>query len=195
MRATSSCSLQFNAVFGEYALLDEAGELLEAGKIRMTRAALWNRFAALSPAVVSVNYDPGFLWAVELLTQLGHSIVFSGSVPQLLRDELRPLVGALRGTALLCKSKSGKLAAAASNIFFLVDGDGERIIDAHYIVGPVTAKTKINTLSKAIPQTAEASSAQDSACRLFQLLETGMMAVPEPCFAHPALKGNAVAAA
>ena len=197
MCATTACSLQFNSAFGEYALLDDSGELLEAGKLRMTKAALWNRFAALSPAAVSVNYDPRFLWAVELLTQLGHAVVFSGAVPELMRDELRPLVGAVRGTALLVQSKSGqssgRVAAQQPCIFFLVDGDGERILDAHYVVGPVTAQTKLHTLSKSIPQSAEASSAQDSACRLHQLLATGMMALPENAYAQ--LKGNAVAAA
>src|SRR5450432_2026396 len=104
MRATTSCSLQFNLTFGEYALLDETGELIEAGKLRMTRAALWNRFAALSPSVVSVNYDPRFLWAVEMLTQVGHAVVFSGTVPELLREQLSPALGNVNGTALLCQS-------------------------------------------------------------------------------------------
>jgi hypothetical protein len=205
MRPTTACSLQFNSTFGEYALLDDSGDLLEAGKLRMTRAAMWNRFAALTPAVIAVNYDPRFLWAVEMLTQLGHAVVFSGGVPELLRDELTPLVGPLRGTALLCQSKSmpdpsGVRVTSPSNpahpgIFFLVDGDGERIIDAHYIVGPVTAQSRLNTLSKTIPQTAEATSAQDSACRLYQLLATGMIALPDLAFAQTTLKGNAVAAA
>jgi hypothetical protein len=190
MPATSSCSLQFNPSFGEYALLDDSGELLEAGKLRMTKAALWNRFAALAPSAIGVNYDPRFLWAVELLTQLGHTIVFSGSVPEMLRDELRPAVGELRGTALLCQG-----GRATPGIFFLVDGDGEHIVDAHYMVGPVTAQTKLHSLAQSIPQTAEPSSALDCACRLHQLMATGMIAVPDAGFARAALQGNAVAAA
>src|SRR5579863_3528744 len=131
MRATASCSLQFNSSFGEYALLDESGDLLEVGKLRMTKAAVWNRFAALAPSAIGVNYDPSFLWAVEMLTQMGHTILFSGTVPEMLRDELRPVVGAVRGTALLCHA-----AVQKPGIWFLVDGDGEQILDAHYMVGP-----------------------------------------------------------
>jgi hypothetical protein len=190
MHATASCSLQFNPSFGEYALLDESGELLEAGKLRMTKAAVWNRFAALTPSVIGVNYDPRFLWAVEMLTQLGHAIVFSGSVPELLRDELRPAVGALRGTALLCQSER-----QAPGIFFLVDGDGEQILDAHYMVGPVTSETKLSGLAKTIPHTAEPVSAQECACRLHQLLASGMIALPDVHLTSAALKSNAVAAA
>ena len=189
MRPIASCSLQFNPSFGEYALLDDSGDLIEAGKIRMTRAALWNRFAALTPSVIGVNYDPHFLWAVEMLTQLGHAIVFAGSVPQLLREELKPALGILTGTALLCPTGRDK-----SGIFFLVDQDGEQIIDAHYMVGPVTSETKLGSLVKTIPQSVEAGSAQDCACRLYQLMAAGMIKLPEVAFAH-ALKGNAVAAA
>src|SRR5450432_1659136 len=131
MRATTSCSLQFNLTFGEYALLDETGELIEAGKLRMTRAALWNRFAALTPSVISVNYDPRFLWAVEMLTQMDHAVVFSGAVPELLRDELMPAVGAVQGTALLCQAEHNPATPA---IFFLVQADAGRVLDAHYMV-------------------------------------------------------------
>jgi len=191
MRATTSCSLQFNSSFGEYALLDEAGELLETGKVRMSKAALWNRFAALPPSVISVNYDPRFLWAVEMLTQLNHALVFSGPVPELMRDELAPVVGSTRGTALLCPSARSK-----PGIFFLVDSDGEQILDAHYIVGPVTAETKLSQLANTIPHSAEPISAQECASRLHQLLATGMMQLPEVAFGlSSALKSNAVAAA
>jgi hypothetical protein len=192
MHANSSCSLQFNTSFGEYALLDEAGELLETGKVRMSKAALWNRFAALPPSVVSVNYDPRFLWAVELLTQIGHAVVFSGAVPELLREELSPVVGTVTGTALLCPS-----ARARTGIFFLVDADKGEILDAHYMVGPVTSETKLGQLASTIPQPAAPGSAQESACRLHQLLATGMMKLPEVAFGLPStqLKSNAVAAA
>ena len=191
MNATASCSIQFNSAFSEYALLDEAGELMEAGKLRMTKPALWNRFAALPPSVISVNYDPNFLWAVEMLTQMGHAIVFSGTVPELMRDELLPVVGPVCGTALLCPSGRSK-----TSIFFLVDADGGRILDAHYMVGPVTAATKLANLATAIPQSAEAGSAQECAGRLYQLLLTGVMALPElPLRLQNTNKGNAVAAA
>ena len=190
MRASTSCSLQFNPSFADYALLDAAGELLETGKLRMTKAALWNRFAALSPSVVSVNYDPHFLWAVEMLTQMGHAIVFSGSVPELLRDELAPAVGPLSGTALLCKSGGNAVPA----IFFLVDAAAGRILDAHYMVGPVTAETKLGLLASTIPQSAEPGSAQECACRLHQLVATGMLALPEVAFGQQ-LKGKAAGAA
>lgn len=175
MRATTSCSLQFNPTFGEYALLDETGELLEAGKLRMTKPALWNRFAALNPSVVSVNYDPRFLWAVEMLTQLGHAVVFSGNVPELLREELTPAVGNVSGTALLCQSSK----SASPGIFFLVDANAGRVLDAHYMVGPVTAETKLTSLAESIPQSAEPVSAQESASRLHQLVATGMLPLPE----------------
>ena len=194
MRATTSCSVQFDTAYGEYALLDEAGELLEAGKLRMTKAALWNRFAALSPSVISVNYDPRFLWAVEMLTQQGHAVVFSGAVPEIMRHELAPVVGNVKGTALLCpSSKTSSAQAAATGIFFLVDSDGQAIVDAHYMVGPVTAQTQLSSLAQTIPQSVQAESAQESASRLHQLVSTGMMNLPEvPIYA---LKGNAVAAA
>src|SRR5450432_272162 len=177
MRASTSCSLQFSSTFGEYALLDEAGDLLETGKLRMTKAAVWNRFAALPPSVVSVNYDPGFIWAVEMLTQAGHAVVFAGVVPEMMRDELAPVVGPIKGTALLCPSGRPK-----PGIFFLVDADGEQILDAHYMVGPVTAATKLNQLANTIPQSAAPSSAHESACRLHQLLASGMMELPEVAF-------------
>ena len=175
MQATTSCSLQFDKSFAEYALLDAAGELLEAGKLRMTKPALWNRFAALSPSVISVNYDPQFLWVVEMLTQMDHTVVFSGNVPELLRDELSPVVGAVHGTALLCRS-SGNSGPA---IFFLVEAKGGRVLDAHYMVGPVTSKTRLNSLTDTIPQSAEPESAEECACRLHQLIATGMLAVPQ----------------
>ena len=175
MPATTSCSLQFNPTFGEYALLDDAGELLEAGKLRMTKAALWNRFAALSPTVIGVNYDPRFLWAVEMLTQMDHAVVFSGNVPELLRDELSPLVGSICGMALVCQNSKN----AGPGIFFLVDADAGRVLDAHYMVGPVTAKTKLGTLAESIPQTSESESALECACRLHRLVATGMLALPE----------------
>ncbi len=175
MRSTNSCSLQFNPTFGEYALLDAAGELQEAGKLRMTKPALWNRFAALSPAVIGVNYDPRYLWAVEMLTQMGHTIVFAGAVPELLREELSPAVGAVSGTALLCQSAK----SSAPGIFFLVDADAGRVLDAHYMVGPVTSETRLSTLATTIPQSAEAESAQECACRLYQLVATGMLPLGE----------------
>lgn len=175
MRSTNSCSLQFDSNFGEYALLDEAGELLEAGKLRMTKPALWNRFAALSPSVISVNYDPRYLWAVEMLTQMGHTIVFSGTVPELLRDELSPAIGPVSGTALLCQSSR----TAAPGIFFLVDADAGRVLDAHYMVGPVTAETRLSSLANTIPQSADSECAQKSACRLHQLVATGMLPLGE----------------
>ena len=190
MRATTSCSLQFNPSFADYALLDDAGDLLEAGKIRMTKAALWNRFAALTPSVISVNYDPQFLWAVEVLTQMGHAIVFSGSVPELLRNELAPAVGPVSGTALLCKAGDNSAPA----IFFLVDADAGRILDAHYMVGPVTAETRLSSLASTIPQAAEPGSAQECASRLHQLVATGMLALPEVAFGQPS-KGKAAGAA
>lgn len=189
MRATTSCSLQFHSSFGEYALLDGAGELLEVGKLRMTTAALWNRFAALPPSVISVNYDPQFLWAVEILTQMGHAIVFAGNVPEVLRDELTPSVGAVHGTALLCQS-----GRSNPGIFFLVDADRGRVVDAHYLVGPVTAETKLSSLAKTIPHSAEAASAQDCACRLHQLVATGMLALPEVDLMQ-SMKGRAAVAA
>lgn len=175
MLATTSCSLQFNTTFAEYALLDAAGELLEAGKLRMTKPALWNRFAALAPSMISVNYDPRFLWAVEMLTQMDHTVVFSGNVPELLRDELSPVVGAVHGTALLCQSSK----SSGPSIFFLVEAKGGRVLDAHYMVGPVTSKTKLNSLQDTIPQSAEPESAQACASRLHQLVATGMLAVPQ----------------
>jgi hypothetical protein len=191
MRASTSCSLQFGPSFAEYALLDEAGELFEIGKLRMTQAALWNRFAALTPSVVSVNYDPRFIWAVEMLTHCGHAVVFSGAVPELMLDELRPAVGPVKGTALLCGSDRGK-----PGIFFLVDADGEQVVDAHYMVGPVTAETKLSQLASTIPHSAAACSAQETAWRLHQLLATGAMKLPEVPFGLAnSLMGNAIAAA
>ena len=187
MRATTTCSLQFKPLFSEYALLDEAGELLEAGKLRTTNSALWNRFAALSAAVISVNYDPRFLWAVEMLTQMGHAILFSGTVPELLRDELVPAVGAVKGTALLCQSGRN----SSPTIFFLVQADSGRVLDAHYMVGPVTAETKLSSLVSTIPQTAEADSAQDSAGRLHQLIGAGVLIIPGPA----RMKGGAAVSA
>ena len=191
MRATTSCSLQFNSTFGEYALLDEAGELLETGRLRMTKAALWNRFAALAPSVISVNYDPRYVWAVELLTQIGHAIVFSGTVPELMRDELRPVIGKVQGTVLLRQSNPEK-----TGVFFLVDADGERIMDAHYMLGPVTADMKLGQLVNRIPHSAKPGSAQEDVFRLHQLLATGMMEFPDAAFGFShALKSNAVVAA
>ena len=188
MFATTSCSLQFNATFAEYALLDTEGELLEACKLRMTKPALWNRFAALSPSVISVNYDPRFLWAVEMLTQMDHAVVFSGNVPELLRDELSPVVATVQGTALLCQSAKESGPA----IFFLVESKGGRVLDAHYMVGPVTSKTRLGSLADSIPQSAEPESAQECACRLHQLVSTGMLAVPE---IRTQMKGKAAVAA
>ncbi len=191
MRPTTSCSLQFNPTFGEYALLDEAGELIETGKLRMTRAALWNRFAALTPSVISVNFDPRFLWAVEMLTQAGHAVVFSGNVPELLRDELSPVVGQVKGTALLCQSAR----STSPGIYFLVDADAGRVLDAHYMVGPVTSETKLSSLAESIPHSAEEpASAQDCASRLHQLVATGMLPLPELSLAN-SFKGKAAFAA
>ena len=187
MSATTSCSLQFDTTFAEYALLDAAGELLEAGKLRMTKPALWNRFAALAASVVSVNYDPRFLWAVEMLTQMDHTVVFSGNVPAMLLDELGPVVGAVQGTALLCQAAA---KSASPAIFFLVEAAGGRVLDAHYMVGPVTAQTTLTSLADTIPQAAEPESAQECACRLHQLVASGMLAVPQP-----GLRKAAVAAA
>ena len=175
MRATTTCSLQFKPSFSEYALLDEAGELLEAGKLRTTKSALWNRFAALSPTIVSVNYDPRFLWAVEMLTQMGHAILFSGAVPELLRDELVPAVGAVNGTALLCQAGRN----SSPTIFFLVQADQGRVLDAHYLVGPVTSETTLSSLVSTIPQTVEAGSAQECANRLHQLVGSGVLVIPD----------------
>jgi hypothetical protein len=156
----------------------------------MTKAALWNRFAALPPSVISVNYDPRFLWAVELLTQQGHAVIFSGAVPELVRDELAPAVSNVKGTALVCPS-----ASASLGIYFFVDSDGQEILEAHYMVGPVTAETKLGSLAKTIPQSAEVECAQESASRLYKLVATGMLKLPDVAMAGYAAKGNAVAAA
>ena len=190
MRATTACSLQFHPSFGEYALLDDAGGLLEAGMLRMTMGALWNRFAALSPSVIGVNYDTRFLWAVEMLTQMGHAIVFSGNVPESLREDLLPAVGKVRGTALLGPSRP-----SGPGIFFLVDADGERVLDAHYMVGPVTAETPLSSLAATIPQSAHPGSALECARRLHQVVATGMIALPDVDLVQPSRGKAAVAAA
>lgn len=179
MQPTTVCALQFDLHFAEYALLDDAGELLEAGKLRMSQRAVWNRFAALPPSAVAVNYDPNYLWAVDLLTQMGHTVLFTGRMSAEMAQELKPVVGDLPGTMLVCPPKQGQ----GAGLYFLVTADGERILEAHYLVGPVTAETKMARLAEVIPAaTANPEAAPDSAGRLHQFVATGMMPLPEVTF-------------
>jgi hypothetical protein len=172
MRVTC-CSLRFGAEFAEYALLDDAGELIEAGKIRMTKPALWNRFAALSLSVVAVNYDPLCLWVVELLGELGHLVVFSGAVPDNVRDDLKPAVEGVTGTAVLCPGSPEK-----SGVYFVVETDSEVISRANYLIGPVSTGSKVHTLAKWLAHPAPQGCAEEQACLVYQLLYTGAIKIP-----------------
>ena len=172
MRVTC-CSLRFGAVYAEYALLDDSGELIESGKIRMTKPALWHRFAALSLAVVAVNYDPRCLWAVELLCQLGHMVVFSGDVPANMKDELKPAVEGVQGMAVLCPGAQGK-----AGVYFVVETEAAAITRAHYLIGPVGANSDVRGLVNWLSHPAPQGSAEEQACVVYQLLYSGVVKLP-----------------
>jgi len=183
MRVTC-CSLRFGTTYAEYALLDDCGELIEAGRIRMTKPALWNRFAALSLAVVAVNYDPACLWAVELLGQLGHVVVFSGAVPEGMRNDLKPAAQGVEGMAVLCPGAQGK-----AGVYFIVEACDAEILRAHYLIGPVNAGSEVRNLVTFLNHPAPQGSAEEQVGVVYQLLYSGAMRVPQ------AFSGDAVAAA
>ena len=173
MRVTC-CSLRFGTAYADYALLDDHGELLESGHIRISKPALWNRFAALSRAVIAVNYDPRNLWAVELLGELGHMVMFSGDVPAGLRQELKPVVGDVDGTAVLCPGKQ----AEKPGVHFVVQTAKAAITSAHYVIGPISATSEVRGLVTFLSQAAPQGVAEEQASVVYRLLNSGLIELP-----------------
>ena len=65
-----------------FTLLDAAGDILEEGVVRSMEAAFRQRFASLPPSLISVQYDGRFAPLLTILSELGHSVLLSGPVPE-----------------------------------------------------------------------------------------------------------------
>ena len=74
-QTTMTIGMDLGDQWSRFAVLDATGELVEEGRVRTTRGALRQRFAASAPGVVALEVGPQSAWVSELFTELGHSVV------------------------------------------------------------------------------------------------------------------------
>jgi transposase len=76
---TTTIGIDLGDKYSAVCVLDEAGEVVEEGRVRMTREALTKRFAASEPAQIAMESGTHSRWVSELLTELGHEVIVGNS--------------------------------------------------------------------------------------------------------------------
>jgi transposase len=62
-----------------FCVLDEAGEVLEEGRLTTTSAALRRRFAAMPPTWIAMEVGTHSPWVSQLLLEAGHEVIVANS--------------------------------------------------------------------------------------------------------------------
>lgn len=65
--------------YTQLCVLDDAGEMIEEGRVRTTHAALSSRFAAMAPCRVVLEAGVHAAWMQELLVDCGHEVLVADS--------------------------------------------------------------------------------------------------------------------
>lgn len=202
----SLIGLDLGVDFSRYCVMDESGRILEEGSVRSTEQALRQEFGGMPPSLIAAEFDIASLWALELLTDLGHTLMFSSALPPELKTSLSPLVERM---AWHCQNINTKLEPSAalsrqrhsivfregvsqgheSGTLFLISlektGGMPHMSDACCFTGPVTRTQTAPGLARLVEQSLLADQdtrtpARVQAARLLRLYQLGEVAVPEP---------------
>ncbi len=188
----SLIGLELGADFSRFCVVDESGRKLEEGSVRSSESALRQEFGALPPCTIAVQFDIYSLWALELLTDLGHTLLISGELPDSVRQTFLPMVERM---AFHTQQLDGtERAENRQTIVFRQDGSlfvitleniGTQPIvsEASYFIGPIDSNTDVASAEqlviRAVREASEAHvTARAQANRLHRLCAMGEIRKP-----------------
>ena len=168
--------LSLGGEVSRFTLLDAAGDVVEEGVVRSTEADLRQRFEALPPSLICVQYDARYASLLALLSDFGHSLLLSGPVPDAMRPALLPAVERFA-------EQGRKHGAAPRSVVLRKAGDGVGLsfwvdLDADpgstvYFIGPLPAGTNLGAAELDAFEAAAEVASMDQARRLHALWSMG----------------------
>ncbi len=135
----SVVGLTFGEPFTQVCVLDSAGQVIEHGTVRSTEAAFRHRFGPMVASTISLPYDSRAERLVQVLSELGHSVLFGGPVPA----HLCPALGSLVRKDPVPGRTVARRAAASSEpgLSFLIEAERQAgaifVSRAWYFAGPI----------------------------------------------------------
>jgi hypothetical protein len=135
----SVVGLTFGELFTRLCMLDPSGQVIEDGRVRSTEAAFRHRFAPMMPSTIGLTYDSRAQRLIQILSELGHSVVFGGPVPAPLCPALRSLV---RKDPVPARTVARRSAGSSEpGLSFLIEAESRAgavfVSRAWYFAGPV----------------------------------------------------------
>ena len=74
-KADITIGLDLGDRWAQLCALDDNGEVVDEGRVKLTRQALTSRFAGLRPARMALEAGTHSLWVSALLADLGHEVI------------------------------------------------------------------------------------------------------------------------
>jgi transposase len=71
----AAIGIDLGDVWGHYCLIDQDGNVVEQGRVKMTRRAMSDHFADLSPTRIAIEAGAQSLWVSEHLSGMGHEVL------------------------------------------------------------------------------------------------------------------------
>ena len=136
----SVVGLTFGERFTRLCVLDSSGQVVEDGRVRSTEEAYRRRFASMAPSTIGLTYDSRAQHLIQVLSGLGHSVVFGGPVPAPLCPALQSLVPQDPVPALTVARRSS--GCSEPGLSFLIETEpqasGVFVSEAWYFAGPIS---------------------------------------------------------
>lgn len=71
----AAIGIDLGDVWGHYCSLDEEGNIVEEGRVKITRRAMSDHFADLPPTRIAIEAGAQSLWVSEHLSEMGHEVL------------------------------------------------------------------------------------------------------------------------
>jgi hypothetical protein len=125
--------------YSRYCALDADGRVVEEGTALSTEGGFRQRFASMPPSIFSVDYNPAGRRLYAVLAELGHTVYFSGPVPERMKPAFAANARAIarqNGGPAFVITRYTANDGTGLRLTLSIDAAGE-VTDAWYFIGPV----------------------------------------------------------
>lgn len=122
-----------------YCALDADGRVVEEGTAPSTEGGFRQRFASMPPSIFSVDYNPAGRRLYLALAQLGHTVYFSGPVPEWMQPAFAANARAIarqNGGPAFVVTRYAADDGTGLRLTLSIDAAGD-VSEAWYFIGPV----------------------------------------------------------